>query len=117
MGYYFWRTTGSPFRPTYLVYERSTNLSPYFPWQSLGPPPVYHHAVMRDFYYDNMVSHYLESRSVKGIVDSDLVGVVRFWDFYLGPAFSLPFMLALATLPYGFSWRDLSANSRFLSVE
>jgi len=116
MGYYFWRTTGSPFRPTYLVYERSYNPSPYFPWQSLGPPPVYHHAVMHDFYYDNMVRHYQESRSIKGIVDSDLVGLARFWDFYLGPAFSLPLFLALATLPYGFSWRNLSPNTRFLSV-
>jgi hypothetical protein len=77
---------------------------------------VYHHAVMHDFYYDNMVAHYLESRSVTGFVKSDLVGLARFWDFYLGPAFSLPLLLALATLPYGFSWRDLSANTRFLSV-
>ncbi len=94
MGYYFWRTTGSPFHPTYLVYERSHNPAPYFPWQSLGPPPVYHHAVMRDFYYDNLVRHYLESRSAKGIVDSDLVGLVRFWDFYLGPG-------VLPSLPAG----------------
>jgi len=116
MGYYFWRTTGGPFRPTYLVYERSHNPAPYFPWQSMGPPPVYHHAVMRGFYDDYTVRHYLESRSVKGIVDSELVELTRFWDFYLGPTFSLPLLLALATLPYGFSWRDVSANTRFLSV-
>ena len=116
MGYYFWRTTGSPFRPTYLVYERSYNPAPYFPWQSMGPPPVYHHAVMRGFYDDYAVRHYLESRSVKGIVDSELVELTRFWDFYLGPTFSLPLLLALATSPYGFSWRDVSADTRFLSV-
>jgi hypothetical protein len=47
---------------------------------------------------------------------ADLTALVKFWDFYLGAALTLPLLLALATLPYGFSWKDISPNTRFLLV-
>src|SRR5438270_79310 len=31
-----------------------------------------------------------------------------------GPALTFPFVMLLFTLPYGFSWRDVSVNTRFL---
>ena len=39
MGYYFWRVTGSPFRIPYLVYEKTYQPAPDFPWQSVKAPP------------------------------------------------------------------------------
>jgi hypothetical protein len=37
-----------------------------------------------------------------------------FWFFYLGPLLTLPIAMAFATLPPGFSWRQLSKETRFL---
>ena len=47
MGYYFWRTTGSPFNTPFLVYLHTYTAVPNFPWQPLKPVPVYRHKVFR----------------------------------------------------------------------
>ena len=39
MGYYFWRVTGSPFRIPYLVYVKTYDPVPSFPWQSMNAVP------------------------------------------------------------------------------
>jgi hypothetical protein len=114
MGYYFWRTTGSPLDTPWLVNVRTYNPTPYFPWQALRPVPVYHHAVMRDLYRDTVMAHYEKTRSITGVLKTDLTALVKLWDFYLGAALTLPLLVALATLPYGFSWRDISTSTRFL---
>jgi hypothetical protein len=114
MGYYFWRTTGSPWDPPWLVNVRTYNPAPYFPWQALRPAPVYHHAVMRDFYLDTVMGQYEKSRSLTGMLKTDITALVKLWDFYLGAALTLPLLVALVTLPYGFSWRDISTGTRFL---
>jgi len=114
MGYYFWRTTGSPLDTPWLVNVHTYNPAPYFPWQSLRPAPAYHHAVMRDFYRGFVMDQYEKSRSVTGMIKTDLASLVKLWHFYLGAAFTLPLLMAVATLPYGFSWRDISGETRFL---
>ena len=50
MGYYFWRVTGDAFVMPYTVNRQTYAVAPYFVWQKRRPEPVYHHAVMRDFY-------------------------------------------------------------------
>jgi hypothetical protein len=114
MGYYFWRTTGSPWDTPYRVNVRTYNPVPYFAWQSRKPSPVYHHAVMRDFYLDNFMSRFEAAQSVPGLISTDLTALVKLWDFYLGPVLSLPFLVVLATLPLGFSFREVSSSTRFL---
>jgi hypothetical protein len=114
MGYYFWRTTGTPWETPYFVNVRTYNPAPYFHWQALRPAPVYHHAVMRDFYEDAVIGHYQKSRSAAGMVRNDLVALIILGEFYLGAALALPIFIALSTLPYGFSWRGMSRDSRFL---
>jgi hypothetical protein len=116
MGYYFWRTTGSPWDTPFLVNERTYNPASHFPWQSLKPMPVYHHAILRDFYRDVMVRHYQETRSITGWAKADLMALVRLWCFFFGPVLTLPIFLAAATLPFGFSWRSLCSNTRLLLV-
>ena len=114
MAYYFWRTTGSPWDTPYLVDARTNNPVPYFPWLPMRPVPVYHNADMRDYYLGALMPQYKESRSIKGVSMTGLSVVITTWRFYLGGALALPLLVALATLPYGFSWRGLSQSTRFL---
>jgi hypothetical protein len=113
MGYYFWRVTGSPWRTPYSVNERTYEPAPDFPWQSLRPVQAYHHEVLR-YSYGAVVRTYWETRSIEGIVTRKVGLLVWLWSFFLGPALTLPLLAALATLPYGFSWRDISRDTRFL---
>ena len=121
MGYYFWRTTGSPWDTPYLVYARTYHLGGagwggrVFPWQSLGSAPVYHHALFQDYYRDIMLQ-YERSRSMTSRLTGGLTVLIRMWDFYLGAALTLPLLVALATLPYGFSWRHIGSSTRFLTL-
>jgi len=114
MGYYFWRTTGSPLESPYFNVVRTYSPSPYFPWQSLRPVPAYHHPVMKDFYYKTMMAQYVVSQSVVGMVKIESIALIKFWDFFLGPILTLPLILVFATLPYGFSWKDVGSSTRFL---
>src|SRR5258706_11473571 len=41
MAFYFWKTTGQPFRPPYLVYESTYMSAPSFPWLPPKPMPPY----------------------------------------------------------------------------
>ena len=50
MGYYFWRVTGNPLVMPYTVNQQTYAVAPYFVLAE--PEPVYHHAVMREFYTD-----------------------------------------------------------------
>jgi len=114
MGYYFWRTTGSPWDTPYLINVRTYRPGPFFPWQPVKPALAYHHAVMEDFYVNKVRSIQAQSQTVAGMAKNDLTTFVILWGFYLGPVFSLPVLLALTNVPYGFSWRDISREMRFL---
>jgi hypothetical protein len=94
MAYYFWRTTGSPFRTPYLVNVESYMIVPYFPWQPLRPLPHYRHPVMAKFYLqDWQMQDYQLARSapiqVLGTKALDL------WRFYLGPVLTLPLLAGI----------------------
>jgi hypothetical protein len=114
MGYYFWRSTGSPWRTPYSEYGRTYVPFPSFPWQSVRIVPGFRHAVLRDFYRDFEGARYRESRSVAGLLRlwTSVPGILGF--FYLGPILSLPLFVALASAPYGFAWKDLDPSTRFL---
>jgi len=113
MGYYFWRTTGSPFDTPYLVHERTYDPVRDIPWPFSRPPVVYHHPVIEESYRDMLRVH--QGLHSTGDTLGRLSAVlVKVCDFFLGPAFTLPLLAALATLPYGFSWRKLSSSTRFL---
>ena len=115
-GYYFWRVTGSPFRMPYQVDRSAYAVAPYFQWQSPRPEPVYRHAAMRDFYTHNELDFYKQTRGPMGMLASTVVKFLHIWIFYLGPLLTLPFVIAIGTLPKGFSWRAISPPTRFLLV-
>ncbi len=114
MGYYFWRTTGNPLEPPYMVYAHTYEPVPYFPWQPVRSIPAYHHPMFRSFLYTHMVTAHEASRTVIGLAKRELREMLQAWSFYLGFVFTLPLLLVALTLPYGFAWKEISPGTRFL---
>jgi hypothetical protein len=114
MAFYFWRTTGSFLTPPYLVNVHAYNPVPYFPWQSLRAAPGYRHQDLRNYYLGAVLDRYRLSHSLRGFLGIQLVGIAQAWSFFLGPVLTLPLLVTLATLPYGFSWRSIGRETRFL---
>jgi hypothetical protein len=50
MAYYNFRVTGSALEMPYTAHERQYAVASDFPWQETKAAPVYHHAVMREFW-------------------------------------------------------------------
>jgi hypothetical protein len=112
MGYYFWRTTGSPFRPPYLVQAATYMQEPLVLWQSLRPVPVYHHVAMREFYGGFHRQQFLEAKHSP--IVSSLRKLALAWLFFIGPTLTIPFLVLGGILPYGMSLRDLGSKTKFL---
>ena len=58
LGYYDYRAFGSPLTLPYTVNRNTYAMAPYFVWQPARPEPVYRHASLRRFYYENELSEY-----------------------------------------------------------
>jgi len=114
MGYYFWRTTGSVITPPYLLYARTYNPVPYFPWLPVKPFPVYHNSEIQYYFVHLKQTFYDPSHSVAGMARSSLIKLLLMWTYFLGPVFTLPFVLLSMVLPVGFSWQDLGPRVHFL---
>jgi len=114
MGYYFWRVTGNPLRMPYQVERETYAMSPFFLWQSPRPEPVYHHAVIRKMYEEDYTIGYGFASSRIGLLSMPVSKLARLWMFFVGPALTVPFVMILFLLPYGFSWKQISPNTRFL---
>lgn len=112
MGYYFWRTTGSPLVPPYLAYVHKYEPVPYFSWQSIGHIPAYGH--LQRYLVDSDLVGYQLSRTLAGRTAMVLGRFALMWSFYLGFIFTLPLLLVSIFLPYGFSWRNINPGTRFL---
>jgi len=94
-GYYYYRVTGSPFRMAYQVNADAYAAAPYFLWQTMPTEPVYHHAVMRDFYRWERRG-FEANRSFAGFSHSALERFISSWQFYLGPLLTLPVLMLAA---------------------
>jgi hypothetical protein len=90
-GYYYARVTGSPFRMTYQVNRGTYATAPYFLWQKPHPEPPYHHKVMRDFYRWEL-TQFEENRTLLGALRRTRDKLVALWQFYPGPALSVPLL-------------------------
>ena len=114
MALYFWKTTGDPFRPPYLVYERTYVSAPSFPWLPPKPMPSYSSIAMRDFYEGSTLDAF--NFAVHHPFSNICLRIFFFWLFYLGPAFTVPFLMLLLALPVGAKPSDFSAPLRFLLI-
>jgi len=114
LGYYFWRVTGSPIRMPYSVERLEYGVSPYMVWQRVRQQqPQYQHTVFSERYIAGELVAYRVLRSPIGFA----MKAFWAWQFYLGPALTLPLLLVGITLPWGFRWRDITPDSRFLIIE
>ena len=112
MSYYCWRVTGDPIRMPYQVERKTYAASPFFVWQRPPATPVYRHAVMQRMYVEEELLSYKLSRTALG----PALKAFSIWSFYWGPILTMPILVLVLVLPYGFSWRDISSQTRFLLV-
>ena len=111
MAFYFWKTTGQPFRPPYLVYEATYSSRPAFPWMPLQPPPPYPSFALLNYQEGNLLGVF--EFAVQHPLQSILLRIFVFWLFYLGPTLTIPFLMLLLALPVGAKLSDFSAAMRF----
>jgi hypothetical protein len=112
MSYYFWRTTGNPLLPPYIVNLRTYGVDPNFAWLPLRPVPQYHTEVVRHHYTGWDVDQYQMVRLHP--VMSGVVKLLMLWFFFFGPLLSLPILTLGFVLPYGTSFKDISTKTRYL---
>ena len=112
MGYYFWRTTGSPFKTPYAVNSATYRPIPLFPWQRISAPPTFNHTEMRSFYESWATAQYNFARNHPLLLL--LVKVWATWYFYFGPALTVPFIAACFVLPYGLKFQDLTRRTQLM---
>jgi hypothetical protein len=112
--YYFWRTTGNPFLPAYIVNLRRYTVEPSFPWLPLRPIPQYHHEILRRYFLGYNMSMFQLARAHP--VFSIIIKVLMLWFFFLGPLLTLPVLGLGFVLPYGMSLKDLSKRTRLLLI-
>jgi hypothetical protein len=92
LGYYNYRVTGNPFRMAYEVNRDTYAMAPYFVWQSPRPEPVYHHAVMKDFYRSEFAA-FQKNRTFFGYLCRSAEKLISCWQFYMGPLLTLPLLV------------------------
>ncbi len=95
MGYYNHRVTGSAFTMPYQVNQITYGRAPLFLWEKPRPEPVYHHAIMRDF-YSQYFEMFQNERTLTGVWNRTLELILLFWLVFLGPALSV----LLIAFPY-----------------
>lgn len=111
-GYYNRRVTGNAFLLPYQLAQRTYYPTPLFFWEPLRPMPAYHHARFKSDMERWELSEYTINRE-HPLLTIGIKGL-HFWLFFFGPLLSVPFVVLLFTLPYGFSWKEISSGGRFL---
>ncbi len=106
IGFYNWRVTGSPVVFPHFIEQREITTA-IFLWQHDKPPISYANPQFDDFYHNFLPSLYQTSwAAAKGqwwFKSTD------FWEFFLGPALSIPFL----ALP----WVLMESRNRLLLVQ
>jgi len=112
MLYYFWRTTGSPFRSPFFLNAQAYEPVPVFPWQSIKPVPAYHHPALRNFYLGLPLAQYEFARSHPSWFVLSRTAFLCF--FFIGPVLGLPLFMLGVILPRDMSYTDIGHRTRFL---
>ena len=90
--YYYYRVTGSPWEMTYQVNRSQYSAAPYFIWQKVRSEPLYHDAVMRD-YYRAEAREFQRNLTVRGFLQRGSQKILEWWKFYLGPLLTVPLLM------------------------
>jgi hypothetical protein len=112
--YYVWRVTGNPLHAPYQVAWETYGMMPKYLWQPLKPhqAAALRHEALAYFYYVWEFAAYARTRSVHGLLFEWGRRLLLNWLFYLGPILTLPMLAAVATAPYGFSWKRFDPSTR-----
>jgi hypothetical protein len=90
VGYYNYRVTGSPVVFPHFIEQRDYITTPVFLWQHAKPPISYANPQFDDFYNSFMPGLYHTSwPDAEGQLTWKST---EFWQFFLGPALSIPFL-------------------------
>jgi len=89
VAFYNWRVTGSPVVFPHFIEQREIT-SAIFLWQHDKPPISYANPQFDDFYHDFLPGLYQPSWAAA--VGQWWYKSTDFWEFFLGPALSLPFL-------------------------
>ena len=65
-------------------------------------------------YAEDDVHAFHQARTGLGVVLLAIGKVLRTWLFFFGPALSFPILMMAFVLPFGFTWKDISPQVRFL---
>jgi hypothetical protein len=116
MAYYNWRVTGNPWLMPHHAYWKIYGGNVFLIGQAPRPVPGYQHAELNAFYLDFELAAWKQAHSLGGLLRLEGTKVAQAWDFFLGPVFTLPLLMAMAIVPYGFSWRQISPGTRLMLV-
>ena len=93
MGYYDYRAFGNPLTPPYKIDRATYAVAPYYVWQSPRPQPLYHSAVLRDFYLKNELPFYTRIHSLSGFLPQTLIKALNTVLFFAGLALLPPLIM------------------------
>ena len=90
VGYYNWRVTGSPIVFAHQIEQRQYITTALVLWQHDKPPIAYANPQFDDFYHNFLPSLYQASwPAAEGQLEWKSTA---FWQFFIGPALSIPFL-------------------------
>ena len=90
IAYYNWRVTGNPLIFPHLIEQRQYIRTALFLWQHDKPPIAYANPQFDDFYHNFLPSLYQASwPAAEGQLEWKSTA---FWQFFIGPALSIPFL-------------------------
>lgn len=114
MGYYFWRTTGSPTMPPHVLATYQQGGVPPFAWQKVNPARPFRYPYFEKLYKEFTLARYNLAQTYTGRAAIAWFALEQFWSFYFGFVFLFPFLVAWMAAPYGFSLKDIKPGTRFL---
>ena len=116
--YYNWRVTGDPLRLPYVEHARRYIEAPFFIWQKPRTDVVYNDsflALNHGKYEVELVSQYT---TWKGILTGAIEKTGKAWLFYIGPLFTVPFLLAVPDVRFRrYLWPILAATMLAMFLE
>jgi hypothetical protein len=93
MAYYNWRVFGNAFTLPYQLNRATYSTAGVFLWQSPAPHPVYRHKAIADFYLGWELPLFEGARTLKGFLMLGLRKLTASWQFFVGPALTLPLLV------------------------
>ena len=96
LGYYNWRTSGSPFVFAYSLYHRAYFAYPLFAWQKMPPPLHYLNPQFEAFFNQWHRRMFRLNRELWRIRAVMALGI--WYQVYLGPILTIPFLAFARTL-------------------